>query len=166
MTRSIPKIPSIYTGFAHWPKGQLLGLLAALLFSLPTLSMAQGADIEVHMSKKSFENTVTSLKKGITANKLVIVKEVPFTQMLGMVGVKAEKTLALEIFHPRYGKVLYQKNKDAMLEAPLRILVRDEGGEISIRYRKPSATFAEYSGLNEVGAQLDEVFARIVASAM
>jgi len=91
---------------------------------------------------------------------------VPFAQMLSMVGVKSEKTLGIEIFHPRYGKILYSKNKDAMLEAPLRILVRDEGGEVSIRYRKPSATFAEYSGLSEVGAQLDAVFAKIVASAM
>ncbi|MCZ6469883.1 MAG: DUF302 domain-containing protein [Gammaproteobacteria bacterium] len=166
MIHSKTKIRSTYTGLAHWSKGQVVVILTALLITFPTLSTAQNADIVVQMSKNSFENTVTSLKKGITANKLVIVKEVPFTQMLAMVGVKAEKTLGLEIFHPRYGKVLHMKNKDAMLEAPLRILVRDEGGEISIRYRKPSATFAEYSGLTEVGAQLDKVFARIVASAM
>ncbi len=166
MTYSKTKFQAICTSLAHWPKGQLIGIVAALVIVFPTLSSAQGTDIVVHMSKSSFESTVTSLKKGITANKLIIVKEVPFTQMLGMVGVKAEKTLGLEIFHPRYGKVLYKKNKDAMLEAPLRILVRDEGGEISIRYRKPSATFAAYSGLNDVGAELDKIFEKIVASAM
>ena len=166
MTHSKTKFQSIYTCLAHWPKSHLLGVLAALLISFPTMASAQGDNIVVQMSKSSFENTVTALKKGITANKLVIVKEVPFTQMLGMVGVKAEKTLGLEIFHPRFGKILQSKNKDAMLEAPLRILVRDEGSEISIRYRKPSATFAEYSGLTEVGAQLDKVFAKIVATAM
>jgi uncharacterized protein (DUF302 family) len=166
MIHSRTKIRSIYTGLAHWSKGQVVVILTALLIAFPTLSTAQGTDIVVQISNSSFENTVTSLKKGITANKLVIVKEVPFTQMLAMVGVKAEKTLGLEIFHPRYGKVLHMKNKDAMLEAPLRILVRDEGGNISIRYRKPSATFAEYPGLTEIGEQLDQVFARIVASAM
>ena len=90
----------------------------------------------------SFEGTLTKLKKAITASKLVIVKEVPYSKMIGMAGVKAEKTVGLEIFHPRYGKVLYENNKDAMIEAPLRILVRDQGGEVMIRYRKPSAVFA------------------------
>ena len=166
MTHSRTKLQSACTGLSRWPKSQVIVILTALLVMFPTLSTAQNDGIVVQMSKNSFENTVTSLKKGITANKLVIVKEVPFTQMLGMVGVKSEKTLGLEIFHPRYGKVMHMKNKNALLEAPLRILVRDEGGEISIRYRKPSATFAEYSGLKEVGAQLDKVFANIVASAM
>ena len=166
MTHSSTKIQSIHTWLAHWPKGQLAGILAALLIMFPTFATAQNADIVVQISKSSFENTVTALKKGITANKLVIVKEVPYTQMLSMVGIKAEKTLGLEIFHPRYGKVLHKKDKNAMLEAPLRILVRDDGGEISIRYRKPSATFAQYSGLTEFAAELDAVFAKIVASAM
>ena len=86
MTHSRTKIQSIFTCLAHWRKSQLLGVLAALLITLPSLSSAQGTDIVVQMTKNSFENTVTALKKGITANKLVIVKEVPFTQMLGMVG--------------------------------------------------------------------------------
>ena len=106
----------------------------------------------------------TELKKAITANKLVIVKEVPFTTMLGMVGVKSEKMKGFEVFHPRYGKVIYAKDKSAFLEAPLRLLLRDKGGEIEIRYRKPSVVFSGYSGLSALGKDLDKVFANIVAS--
>ncbi len=143
----------------------VVAALAVLLMVFVSAGAAAGSqDIVTQSAKGSFENTVTKLKKAITANKLVIVKEVPFTQMLGMVGVKAEKMSGFEIFHPRYGKVLYANDKNAFLEAPLRILLRDKGGEVAIRYRKPSVVFAGYSGLSDLGSQLDKVFAKIVGS--
>ncbi len=143
----------------------VVGALAVLLIVFVSAGANAGSqDIVTQSPKGSLENTVTKLKKAITANKLVIVKEVPFTQMLGMVGVKAEKMSGFEIFHPRYGKVLYANDKNAFLEAPLRILLRDKGGEVMIRYRKPSVIFAGYSGLSDLGSQLDKVFAKIVGS--
>ncbi len=125
---------------------------------------AQGGAIVVQTAKGSFEDTVTGLKKAVSANKLVIVKEVPFTQMLSMVGVKADKLMSFEIFHPRYGKVIWGADKDAFIEVPLRILVHDKGGETELRYRKPSAVFAEYSSLRDLGSELDELFANVVGS--
>ena len=144
--------------------GVVFALALIVLPIQPQHALAGSDPIVTQTAKGSFENTLTKLKKAITAGKLVIVKEVPFTQMLGMVGVKAEKMMGLEIFHPRYGKVLYASDKNAFLEAPLRILVRDKGGEVEIRYRKPSAVFAGYSRLSDLGAELDEVFAKIVDS--
>ncbi len=144
--------------------GLVIAAVLGLLLVQPQPVLAGSDPIVTMTAKGSFENTVTKLKKAITASKLVIVKEVPFTQMLKMVGVKAEKIMGLEIFHPRYGKVLYGKDKNAFLEAPLRILVRDKGGEVMIRYRKPSAVFAGYSGLAGLGKDLDAVFDKIVTS--
>ena len=142
-----------------------LGVLAAVLMSLmPPVASAQNTGVVSTTVKGSFESTATKLKKAITANKLVIVKEVPFTQMLGMVGVKAEKMTGFEVFHPRYGKVIYGKDKSAFLEAPLRLLLQDKGGEIEISYRKPSVVFSGYSGLAGLGKDLDEMFANIVAN--
>ena len=94
----------------------------------------------------------------------MIVKEVPFTQMLAMVGVKVKKIKSFEIFHPRFGKVIHANDKNALLEVPLRILVREKGGKTIIQYRKPSAAFAGYSGLSGLGGDLDKVFAKIVGS--
>ncbi|MCH7795642.1 MAG: DUF302 domain-containing protein [Proteobacteria bacterium] len=105
---------------------------------------------------------MTNLKRQITRHKLVIVKEVPFQKMLGMVGVKAEKMLGFEIFHPRYGKVIYENDPAAFKDAPLRILVREVGGKVKLEYRKPSVVFAPYPGLSKLGKELDEVFADIV----
>ena len=127
-------------------------------------ALAGQGKIITRTAEGSFEKTLTKLKKAITASKMVIVKEVPYTKMIAMVGVKAEKTVGLEIFHPRYGKVIYSNDKNAMLEAPMRILVRDEGGKVSIKYYQPSTVLAGYNGLSKLGAELDAVFDKIVSS--
>ena len=142
-----------------------IAALAVLLIAFLTAGVnAAGDNVVTQTAKGSFESTVTKLKKAITAHKLVIVKEVPYTKMLGMVGVKAEKMAGLEIFHPRYGKVLYANDKNAFLEVPFRILVMETGDDTMIRYRKPSAALADYSGLSSLGDELDQVFAKIVDS--
>ena len=75
-------------------------------------ALAGQGKIITRTAEGSFEKTLTKLKKAITASKMVIVKEVPYTKMIAMVGVKAEKTVGLEIFHPRYGKVIYSNDKN------------------------------------------------------
>jgi uncharacterized protein (DUF302 family) len=140
----------------------VLAVLAMVLVS--GMATAAGDGVITQTATGSYEQIVTGLKKAITANKLVIVKEVPFTQMLAMVGVKAEKIKSFEIFHPRFGKVIHANDKNALLEVPLRILVREKGGKTIIQYRKPSAAFAGYSGLSGLGGDLDKVFAKIVGS--
>ena len=140
----------------------VLAVLAMVLVS--GMATAAGDGVITQTATGSYEQIVTGLKKAITANKLVIVKEVPFTHMLAMVGVKAEKIKSFEIFHPRFGKVIHANDKNALLEVPLRILVREKGGKTIIQYRKPSAAFAGYSGLSGLGGDLDKVFAKIVGS--
>ncbi len=147
--------------------GSLSTLLAALvLIGGLTLASTQKAlaaeDVVTQMVAAPFDKVVTNLKRQVTGHKLVIVKEVPFQKMLGMVGVKAEKMLGFEIFHPRYGKVLYENDPAAFKDAPLRILVREAGGKVKLEYRKPSVVFAPYPGLSKLGKELDEVFADIV----
>ena len=143
-------------------------LLAVLLLigglTLASTQSAQAAEDTVTQTVSGpFDKVVTNLKRAITGKKLVIVKEVPFQQMLAMVGLKTEKIKSFEIFHPRYGKVLYQTNPAAMKEAPLRIVVREAGSDVMLEYRKPSAIFASYSGLDDLSNELDQLFADIVA---
>lgn len=138
--------------------------LTAASFMPGVAEAGQDGIVEV-TSSKAYGKVVTAMKKAITSNKLVIVKAVPYTQMLKMVGVKAEQSVGFEIFHPRFGKVIYANDKNAMLEAPMRILVREAGGKVLVRYRKPSVSLAGYSGLSKLGKQLDTIFSNIVATA-
>lgn len=141
----------------------LVTVLVTLGLVLTVAQKAVAQEDIVSMSVTGvYDKVVTKLKREITGHKLVIVKEVPFQQMLKMVGVKTPKIKAFEIFHPRYGKVLYKADANALLEAPLRILVSESGGKVTLRYRKPSVVFAPYSGLGDLGKELDEVFADIV----
>ena len=146
------------------PRHPLAALAVLAMVLVSGMATAAGDGVITQTATGSYEQVVTGLKKAITANKLVIVKEVPFTQMLAMVGVKVEKIKSFEIFHPRFGKVIHANDKNALLEVPLRILVREKGGKTIIQYRKPSAAFAGYSGLSGLGGDLDKVFAKIVGS--
>ena len=147
--------------------GSLPTLLAALvliggltLASTPEVLAAE--DVVTQTVAAPFDKVVTNLKRAITGKKLVIVKEVPFQKMLGMVGVKSGPMIGFEIFHPRYGKVIYENDPAAFKDAPLRILVREVRGKVNLEYRKPSVVFAPYPGLSKLGKELDEVFADIV----
>jgi uncharacterized protein (DUF302 family) len=138
---------------------------ASTLRLRPVLMTALAAeDVVVATVPGPYDKAVTKLKRAITGQKLVIVKEVPFQKMLAMVGLKTEQMQSFEIFHPRYGKRLYETNQAAMIEAPLRILVREDGSDVILEYRKPSAVFAPYAGLDDFGQELDQVFANIVAN--
>ena len=144
-----------------------IALAASLLMAGLTLSLSREAfaseDMAVQTVDRPFDKVVTDLKRAITGQKMVIVKEVPYQQMLSMVGVKTEKMMGFEIFHPRYGKMMYKSDAAAFVEVPLRILVRESGGIVSLEYRRPTVVFAPYSGLSDLGKELDEVFANIVA---
>lgn len=140
-----------------------VALLGGSLALAPLDRSLAAQDIVTQSVKGSFDKVVTRLKREITGHKLVIVKEVPYQRMLGMVGLKTEKMLGFEIFHPRFGKVIYKANPAAFKDVPLRILVRASGGGVTLEYRKPSVVFAPYPQLGKLGQQLDGVFADIVA---
>lgn len=145
----------------------LLGVVLAMVFSVASLrpAFAAGDGMVTVTAKGNFDTTVTELKKALTANQLVMIKDIPFQQMLGMVGVKSEPLISFEIFHPRYGKVIYENDKNAFIVVPLRIVVHEQGGKVVLSYRKPSAAFAGYSGLSAMAKELDGVFDKIAKAA-
>lgn len=146
--------------------GLLGAVLAITLFSASLRPAFAAGDYMVTVTAKgNFDATVTELKKAITANQLVLIKDIPFQQMLKMAGVNSEPVMSFEIFHPRYGKVIYENDKNAFIVAPLRIVVHEKSGKVVLSYRKPSAAFAGYSGLSRMATELDGVFDKIVKSA-
>ncbi len=152
-------------------KTHQLAMAAVFAFALTAASVMPGvaeagqAGFVEKTTGKAYDKVVTAIKKAITSNKLVIVKQVPYTKMLKKAGVEADKTVGFEIFHPRYGKVIHANDKSAIVEAPMRILVRQTGGKVMVHYRKPSARLAGYSGLSALGKELDQIFLKIADTA-
>lgn len=160
-----PRRPMMNRAFPGWAAFMSMALIACAI-GLGSMPKAVADDAVVTKTISApFDKVVAGLTREISAHNLVLVNKIPYQQMVKMVGVNASPMMGFEIFHPRYGKVLYEKDPSALMDAPLRILAREEGGKVTLTYRKPSAVFASYSGLSDMSKQLDQAFADIVAKA-
>ncbi|EQD68935.1 secreted protein containing DUF302 [mine drainage metagenome] len=115
-------------------------------------------------SHNSFQATVMKLKAAVGEHGLMILKQFNQQMMLAMVGVHAQPEMTFEIFHPKYGKVVYAADPVDFLAVPLRILVRQNGGTVTIDYQKPSTVLGPV-GLSGLGSQLDPVLHAIAEAA-
>lgn len=114
-------------------------------------------------SSYSFDETINRLKDAIESENLMVIKEINAQQMLRMVGVKTKGMKQLLFFHPRYMKKIIQKNKNAGIEPPLKVLVMEKpNGKAMVKYIKPTHIFGKYAGLDGVGQELEELIQRIV----
>lgn len=148
--------------------GAIAGLFTVLLMGsmmLPTVTLAGGKGDRVQKtSKHDFATTVQELKKAVSAQNLVILKDYNVQMMVKMVGVKADPATTLAVFHPRYGKVLYENDKDAFEMVPIRIIVQQRGKKVIVGYQKPSAIFSGYDVPKKTAQELDRLFEGIVNS--
>lgn len=146
-------------------------IVAALLFlAIAAAHPAQEAQAAPVLVEKqaagNFETVTGRIQTGLKARKMAIVRQIHFQDMLQVVGIKSEPAMTFETFHPRFGKILYANDKAAFIEVPLRIHVRETDDGVVVRYRTPSSVFAGYTGLADMGAELDAMFADIVAEAI
>lgn len=121
-------------------------------------------EVEV-TSHSGFDQTVQHLKKAIATNGLMIVGKQDYKMMLGMVGVHAEKAMGFHIFHPKFGKTIYENNPTGFLVVPLHVVVLKHGSKVVLIYQKPSAVFKGLNGLSDLGQKLNGVLARIAKEA-
>ena len=122
-----------------------IAIIFVLGLSLGTaLPVAAQESMISKTSKHDFNKTVKKLQKQIAAHKLAMLKKYNVQTMLKMVGVKSDKALTIAVFHPRYGKVIFASDKNAMAAAPLRMTVREQDGKVLVGYIRPSAIFASF----------------------
>jgi len=147
----------------------LVGLFAALLLLSHLIwasPVSAVSGVIEKFSASSFDKTVQKIKKGITANRLVLLKELDHQAMMKMVGVNAKKSKSFEVFHPRYGKKIHAKDLNAFIAVPIRIMVQERGRKVVVTYQEPSVLLAPYKGLGGLGKTLDKLFAQIVDGAV
>lgn len=116
-------------------------------------------------SNYSFQETLDRLTAAVRDANLVLIKEVDYQTMLKMVNMNTEGLRSYEVFHPRYGAQLFSGDRRAGLEVPPRIFVREDGDKAIVSYYQPSSVFAGYSGLGDLGSELDGVFDRMTNQA-
>ncbi len=141
----------------------LSALLLAVGLSVGSAYARAPGLVEV-TSHNNFGTTVVKLETAVSQNGLVVLKKFNLQNMLNMVGMHAQKGMTFEIFHPKYGKNVYNNNPIGFLAVPLRVLMLQQGSAVKIYYQKPSVVLAPF-GLSGLGNQLDPVLKAIVESA-
>lgn len=115
-------------------------------------------------SKYGFDETVSRVKQAIEGQQMMVVFTADHQAMLQMVGMKIKGMQAIEFFHPRYGKIIFENDHMAGIETPLKLVVMEGDMGTMISYYKPSHTFAKYPKLKRLGEELDRVYASIQAA--
>jgi uncharacterized protein (DUF302 family) len=110
-----------------------------------------------------------ALIEAVSANNMgVVAQACADCGAKAALGKEIPKNRVIMVFHPRFAVRMLEASVAAGIEAPLRLyLTEQEDGTAKVTYRLPSHVFGAYEvdALDEMGRELDEIFARIVADA-
>lgn len=150
--------------------GVLLAIFGTLVMTAPVFAgevkLPSGIVIVEKVINKPYPATVARVEAAVKGANLIIVGEPNYQLMQRMVGREIRGAKAYFIFRPNLGIPIFEKDVNAALEIPLKVLIYDKGGQTVIRYRKPSNALADYSGLDSLGKQLDDIMNQITDAAV
>jgi len=145
--------------------GLAVGLDAAVA-AAGEVKLPSGIVIVEKVVNKPYAATVARVEAAVKGANLIIVGEPNYQMMQRMVGREIKGAKAYFIFRPNLGIPIFEKDVNAALEIPLKVLIYDKGGnQTVIRYRKPSNALADYNGLDTLGMQLDDILDKITDAA-
>lgn len=150
--------------------GVLLAIFGTLVMTAPVFAgevkLPSGIVIVEKVINKPYPATVARVEAAVKGANLIIVGEPNYQLMQRMVGREIRGAKAYFIFRPNLGIPIFEKDFNAALEIPLKVLIYDKGGQTVIRYRKPSNALADYNGLDSLGKQLDDIMNQITDAAV
>jgi uncharacterized protein (DUF302 family) len=140
----------------------LIGLSAA---SAGTVKMRAGWI--VIDTRQSFEALAERLEATVKSEKMGIVTSASASAGAKAAGITIPGNKVFGVFRNDFARRMLGASVTAGIEAPIRIYVTEnQDGTATLSYKKPSTVFAPYAdeggdALKAVGAELDEVFAKI-----
>ena len=120
-------------------------------------------------TKKPFDAFTQDLKASIRKNKMGLVAHANAQAGAASRGVKIPGNQVFMIYRPDFAIRMLEADVAAGFEAPIRIYVTEKpDGMAQVSYIKPSDVFAGYKNvkLNEMGKELDAIFAAIIRDAL
>jgi uncharacterized protein (DUF302 family) len=161
-----------------WRWGAILGGLAmALLLALAPLQRVVAQDSEAEFvgpypgtvswqTDYNFHELVGRLQKSVAANGMTVVAT---TNAVGHGSNTVPDNAVLMVFRNDYAVRMVQAAPLAGMEAPIRLYVTAGADKkAAVTYRTPTSIFALYDNpkLDELAAEMDQVFAKIVDDAI
>lgn len=116
--------------------------------------------MELVTSRFGFDETMNLLEAAIKTNSLGVVSKIDARANLKKIGMDIRGNAILEIFSPKYAKILFDANMKAGIEPPLRIYVFEDNDGVHAEYYKPSDIFSKW-GINTLN-ELDSIFVKIM----
>lgn len=152
-------------------KRLILVMLAVSFWSTSAMAaevkLPSGIVIVEKVVSKPYAATVARVEAAVKGANLIIVGEPNYQAMQRMVGREIKGAKSYFIFRPNLGIPIFEKDWNAALEIPIKLLIYDKGGnQTVIRYRKPSNALADYNGLDSLGKELDDILDKITDAAV
>ena len=146
--------------------GLFLGLSAA---SAGTVKTQVGLIvIDTH---QAYQGLVERVEAAVKAEKMAIVTSASASEGAKAAGITIPGNKVIGVFRNDFARRMLSSSVAAGIEAPIRIYVTEnQDRTATLSYKKPSAVFAPYAdeggdALKSLGAELDEIFAKIVGQA-
>jgi uncharacterized protein (DUF302 family) len=117
----------------------------------------------VVISALSFDATVDRLKRALQEHDLWLIQEIDPQMLLQRGGYHIYPTRQLLFFHPRYMARLLALDPNALIEAPLKLVVmQTPDGKVTVRFMAFEMTFGRYDTLTELTKELATLCQRLV----
>jgi uncharacterized protein (DUF302 family) len=122
-------------------------------------------------TRQSFEALVERLETTVKSEKMGIVTMASASAGAKAAGITIPGNKVIGVFRNDVARRMLGASVAAGIEAPVRIYVTENpDGTATLSYKKPSTVFAPYAdeggdALKAVGAELDEIFAKIAERA-
>ena len=117
------------------------------------------------VSRFSFEETIERLKRVLDSENLWLVHEIDPQMLLQRGGYRIHATRQLLFFHPRYMARLLALDPNALIEAPLKLVIMQmPDGSVTLRYQDVTLLFTRYVALEVLATEFTEIYQRLVAS--
>ena len=113
------------------------------------------------VSPHSFAQTVEVLRQAIVAADMMILHEIDTQDIVRRGGIEIPGVRQLLYFHPRYMKIVVGTAPDAVIEAPMKWVIRETQSGTECNAHLPSQTFGRYAGLEAMASELDAIVAGI-----
>lgn len=148
---------------------------ASLLCYVAPLDGVKAAPYSPHSGVKlvetkiPFDSFIERLTGSIAKNKMGLVAQACANCGAKSIGVTIPGNRVLMIFRPDFAVRMLAASEAAGVEAPLRLYVTEQAdGTARLSYRLPSHVFGAYdvTELDDLGAELDVILARIVEDAL
>ncbi len=143
--------------------------MAVALFAVSLFSFQQAnaqSNLVTVKSGKSYDATVSSIKKGVAGAGMMVLAEINHGKILSMTGLSINGE-SLFIGNPTVGKQAFSDNMAVGLAIPLRLNVYEENGTTYINYFTPSSELGNFKGdkVKMIGQEMDKKIAMLTAMA-